>query len=287
MKKILMITLCALMITGLSGCAVRNYSTYENSGKYTAASSAALSEQINEIEINWSSGSVKIETYDGDAVKFSEVSSLDKQSDAIGEATENKTLKESLKMRYTVSDGKLIIQFCRSGLRVRLSAVEDLKKDLSIYVPAGSSFKLIDAVLMSADFYVNGVAADAIKCVSMSSESRFVDCKVDEIDVNTTSGNTTVNMKDVLKTMTYRTVSGDLTVDAEGIDALNVSSMSADITLNVKKADFTLSLTGLSASLEANGINYEITKEKAYKFGDGNGKITVDGQSGKVSVNAK
>ena len=46
-------------------------------------------------------------------------------------------------------------------------------------------------------------------------------------------------------------------------------------------------MTGLSMSLEANGINYEKTEEKTYKFGDGSGKITVNGQSGKVSVTVK
>ena len=162
-----------------------------------------------------------------------------------------------------------------------------MKKDLTIYVPADCTFKAIDAELASADLYINGVTADKIKCDNMSSENKYVDCAVNEITVNTMSGNTAVNTKDKLKKMTYNAMSGNLTVDAEGIDALDVSSMSADISLNVKNADFTLKLTGVTASLEANGINYEKTEENAYKFGDGNGKINFDSTSGKVSVNVK
>ncbi len=287
MKRLTIVVLSALLLVCLCGCAVQTYSTYENEGKYTAASSASLSEKIDGIKICWVSGSVKIETYDGETVKFAETSSLDKQNDSIGEATENKTLNESLKMRYLVSDGILCIQFCRSGLKVRSSAVAELEKELTVYVPAGGGLRSIDAELVSADLYIKGVKADLIKCDNMSSECRFIDCTADEITVNTMSGNTAVNVKDTIKSMKLDSMSGDLTVDADGIGELLVNGMSADITLNLKKADFTLSMTGLSMSLEANGINYEKTEEKTYKFGDGSGKITVNGQSGKVSVTVK
>ena len=121
----------------------------------------------------------------------------------------------------------------------------------------------------------------------MSAKNRLVDCVSDKITVNTMSGNTEITENGTVKSVSYSAMSGNLTVDADGIEELTAKTMSGDISLNLKKADFTLKLTGATASLEASGINYEITEEKAYKFGDGNGKITVDCASGKVSVTVK
>ena len=287
MKKAVVILLISAVLLSLAGCSVTSYSSYDNESKYTAATNAVITDEIDEIEINWISGSVKIETYDGDGIKIAETSSLDKKSDSIGEATENKTLSESLKMRYLSEDGKLTVQFCKSGLKVRSSAVSKLEKELTVYVPAGREFKLINANTVSAGLYMNGVTAELIRCDAVSAANKLVGCKANEIKVNTVSGDTEITTKDVLCKTTFKSVSGDLTAEAEGIADLDVSCTSADVILNVTKADFTLKLTGVTASLEANGINYEKTEEKAYKFGDGSGKITVDGVSAKVSVKQK
>lgn len=289
MKKVIFILIGAIILS-LYSCnflSTVDYSTFSDENSYTILSGEAAVNDIENIQINWVTGSVKIETYDGDAVKFFEVSSLDKDNDALGEATENKTLNESLKLRYKTDGGKLIIQFCKSGLRVRSGAVKDLKKDLTVYVPAETSFSIVEADVVSSDVYMNGLTATEIKCNGVSAESKLVDCKVDSISCKTVSGDTEIITDGALKKLSYDSVSGDLKIDAESVEELTANGVSADISLTLKKADFTLKLTGATASLEANGINYEKTEEKAYKFGDGAGNLKVDCVSGKVSVTVK
>lgn len=328
MKKIISVIVLSSLLLSLCACRIdiMNYSVYANAVKYTTGGGSVKAEEVKSIEVNWISGSVKIEVKDDtDTITFSETSSLDTEKDALGEATENKELKESLKMRYLVEGGKLIIQFCKSALSVRAAAVKDLKKDLTVTVPSDAEFEKIKADIVSSDLFVSKAIASDISVNSVSADVKLVDIKTDAAVCKTVSGNVEIKTDNALKTLRTDTVSGDLNaectadetefrsvsgktefktgsdlkkmkvdttsgavkLEAPAVDELSVKGVSANVSLILEKADLTLKMTGVSTSVEANGVKYEKTEEKTYKFGDGAGSVTVNSVSGTVSIEVK
>ena len=277
----LLITLCSC--SGL----ITDFAAYVDPGSYTVGGGSVSADDIKEICVNWVSGSVKIEEADTDKITFSEVSSLDTEKDSLGEATENKELSESLKMRYKTDGGKLTIQFCKSALRIRTAAVKDLKKDLTVYVPKDVKYDEIRADVVSSDVYMAYIHTGKIALNSVSADMKLISCETDKIKCDTVSGNLTVTTDDDISEIDMDAVSGGLNVTAKSISKLDMDSVSANADLTLQKFDFTLKLTGVSASLDADGIVFEKTDEKNYKFGDGTGDITFESVSGKVRLEEK
>ncbi|MBO4422318.1 MAG: DUF4097 family beta strand repeat protein [Clostridia bacterium] len=266
---------------------VKNYSEYEHAEKYSVGSGTASAEDIRRIEISWVTGSVHVELYDKDVISFSEVSSLDRKKDSIGEATENKELSESLRMRYRTEDGVLSIQFCKSGLRVRDAAVKDLKKDLTVYVPAGASFGSVTVDSVSSDVYVSGVSAGDIKIDGVSAAIKLVNCGSAAISCSTVSGTVDVVSGANIESLSVSSVSGSISVDAPSLSALSASCVSANVSLRLEDTDLTVRMTGAVSHLYANGLEYEKTENDTYKFGTGKGSVSIDSVSGSVSLEAK
>lgn len=291
MKKIIaavLITLSLLLsFCGYSMTAFTEYSAYLNFSSYQTAAGKVSVSDITDIEINWVTGSVRIEESDTDEVSFSEVSSLDTEKDSLGEATENKEVSESLKMRYKVDGGKLTIQFCKSALRIRTGAVKDLKKDLTVYVPKGTKFSEIKTDVVSSGVYIGYVHTEKFTLNSISADMKLSGCEADAIKCDTVSGNLTVTTDEALQNMDFKSVSGALTVNARSVINLKADTVSANVELCLREFDFALTLSGISAEFEANGISYEKTGETNYKFNDGTGSVNFKSVSGKVRLEEK
>ena len=116
---------------------------------------------------------------------------------------------------------------------------------------------------------------------------KLVDCKTDKIKCDTVSGDLKITTDDVLKNIDMNSVSGNLTVNAKSVDKLDMDSVSANADLTLEVFDFDLKLSGVSTKLDADGISFEKTGEKNYKFGDGTGEITFESVSGKVRLEEK
>ncbi len=288
-KLVVLLLLITLTAAALCSCGdlITDFAAYTDAGSYTPGGGSVSADEIKEICVYWESGSVKIEESDTDKITFSEVSSLDTDKDSLGEATENKELQESLKMRYKADNGKLTIRFCKSGLRVRTGAVKDLKKDLTVYVPKGTEFSEVRADVVSSDVYMADIKAKKIEFNSVSADIKLVDCVTDGIKCDTVSGDLKIKTDDVLKKIDMNAVSGNLDVEARSVDQLDMQSVSANAELSLKEFDFALTLTGVSVKFEADGISYEKTGENKYKFGDGDGSITFESVSGKVRLEEK
>lgn len=286
-KLIVLLLLISLTVAPLCSCGnlITDFSSYVDANSYTTGGGSVS--DITEICVNWVSGSVKIEESDTDKITFSEKSSLDSEKDSIGESTENKELSESLKMRYKTDGGKLTIQYCKSGLRVRAAAIKDLKKDLTIYVPKGSDFSGIKADVVSSDVYMADIKAAKIELNSVSADMKLIDCEVDRIKCDTVSGGLKISTEDMLNDMEMNSVSGNLEISAKSVNKIDINSVSANAELSLKEFNFTLKLSGVSTKLEADGISYEKTDEKKYKFGDGTGDVSFESVSGKVRLEEK
>ena len=290
-KTVTAIILTLSLLLTFSGCTlsgnITEFTSYLNDNSYTVASGTVSVSDIKSIEINWETGSVKIEESDTDKISFSEVSNLDSDKDSLGEATENKELSESLKMRYKTDGGKLVIQFCKSALRVRTGAVKDLKKDLTVYVPKDVKFDEIKTNVISSAVYAAYLNAAVIELNGVSADLKLAGCDADTLKCDTVSGNFSVTTDGELKDLEFNSVSGDLTVNAKSVLKLAAVTVSANADLHLNEFDFLLTLSGVSTTLEDNGISYEKTGEKNYKFSDGAGSVKFESVSGKVRLEEK
>lgn len=170
--------------------------TYKNASDYTAGG-GEIYDAVSAIEVNWISGSINIEAYDGDSLQISETGA---------EGSEEQ-------LRYLVRNGRLIIQYRKSGFNWFFSKTH--KKSLTVKVPAETAAGLLklETDSVSAQVKISGITA--------------ADC-----DISNVSGDITLdNVK--LGRLDFDTVSGDLTASGE-INAFESDSTSG--TVNVSTA---------------------------------------------------
>ena len=290
MKKALSISVAAALLASLltlCGCSVMNYDTYDERKGYSVLTGTVSAEDINVIEINWVSGDIKIETSDTNKVTFTESVLSEKKADAFNDAAKNKELSESLRMRYKTENGKLTVQFCKSGLRVRSGAVKDLYKRLTVYVPAGTNLKTAEINTVSADISIKGLAIDTLRLNGVSARLDVSECALSRLKCDTVSGMINLYSSEKTDEITVNSVSGDVILNVPEIVKFEADCVSADVTLTLEKADFSLKFDGLSSALAADGASYEKTDNNTYKFGEGTGTARIESVSGKVSVKVK
>ncbi len=195
MKKILSflvsLGLGALSLT--SGCANTAVSyQYENAELYSKGS-ASLNVEIDEIEISWASGSVSVVYYDGETVSFAE--------------TANKDLTDDTELYFRTEAQTLKLQYIRSGTK----SPNDLKKDLTVYIPRGETLRELSLETVSADISLDSLA-------------------VTECEIENVSGDISVRLTE-LSRLSLQTVSGNAVVEFPTADELEVDSVSGNVTL--------------------------------------------------------
>jgi len=134
-----------------------SYETLDRTGFGSKEQPAAASElltDITEIEIHWLTGDVYLVESNADGVAF--------QEDYTGD-------NEDYRMRYRVSNGKLIIQPCKSRL---FSNMDLPRKALTVFLP-------------------DTLTLDNITVETVSANVELMGGSVDSLTVSTTSGNIT------------------------------------------------------------------------------------------------
>jgi DUF4097 and DUF4098 domain-containing protein YvlB len=275
MKRILTVfTLVLSLMTIMSGCVIRevNYGVYDNASSYTMAEDTVSLDNINEIDINWISGKVNIETSDTDKVTFSE--------------SHKDGISKDLYMRYLVANGKLTIQYCRSGLKVRNGSAP-VKKDLTVYVPSNVVFREIECDTVSSNLNMKGVATRELKLENVSGKVSLSDVRADEIDVETVSGNISIETDENVRRFEIETVSGNVTITAPSVSSVSAEGVSCSLTLNLDDADFRVELDGVSKRMKVDGTDYREVGDGNYVFGNGSGRVEVELVSGILEINVK
>ena len=169
---------------------------YPDSDKYSVGN-ASVSENINRAEIYWKSGGITVEAYDGETLEISETGA---ESD-------------SDRMRYMISDGKLIIRHGKSG--VTAGILKNNEKNLTVKIPqsmAGSFSELkIDSA--SSEVSITGITLTG------------------KLNIDNVSGEIKLN-NITAKTLDIDTASGSITADGITVDALKSDTVSGDIVAN-------------------------------------------------------
>ncbi len=220
-----------------------SYETLGRSGFGSEEQSAAASElltDITEIEIHWLTGDVYLVESDADGVTF--------QEDYTGS-------NEDYRMRYRVSNGKLIIQPCKSKL---FGSIDLPRKALTVFLP-------------------ETLMLDSITVETVSANVEPMGGIVNKLTITTTSGNITGPGLSA-KSFAFSTVSGDISltalpadgsdIDCETVsgearisctaapDEVSFNSVSGDLCLTLPEGScrYTLDLSTVSGDRDTDGF---------------------------------
>ena len=200
-----------------TGCSLSMFSRqvykYNNADKYKAGD-REISETIENIDIDYVSGNVKLNAVDTDKVTITE--------------TSNKSLTEDQKVHTWVDGNTLHVKFCASTNGI---SFEDIEKTLSIDVPSSQKLNDVYAEVSSGSISIKGIEASSVEGEASSGAIELV-CSSKVIDLEASSGAVYLTQTGDSDSIHISTSSGHITADVEKADKLDVSASSGSINVN-------------------------------------------------------
>lgn len=255
--------LLSILLTGL-GIGMFMVDTDIDMGHFIQGGSSVDAAQVRDIEIEWASGKINIETADVDTISFQEEGKFSDDQQMVY-STDYKTLS-----------------ICYSKPAIRIGFISTPSKDLTITVPENWQGGSIHIEAASADITLNNLSANSVELDSASGECVFTGCNLSELDVDTASGDITYN--GIVKTLSCDAASADITAvllqAPQSID-MDGASGSLDLTLP-EDCGFTVELDSLSGNFRS---DFTMSKNgDTYVCGNGACRIDVDSMSGDVII---
>ena len=220
---------------------------------------------IRELEINWVSGNILIQSGDVAEIQISESGVTD--ADYVMQVRQK---EEKLSIAFTQGTQSFL------GLGIH----GELSKDLTVVVPASWACEDLEIDVASAKVEIQGLTIRDLEFNGASGECNFTDCTVDSLDVNTASGDVyfTGRLRDFDCEAASASVYAKLSNVPEEMDLETMSGL-MDITLP-EDAGFTVSMESMKASFSS---EFDTTTQgNRYVCGNGQCKISVESMSGEV-----
>lgn len=255
--------LLILVPTLIFGIAAGQYAVRVDYDSYAMGSGELPASQMREIEIEWASGSITVETADTDTITFHEVGDSNSEP-----------------MVYRVEGSKLTISHAEPKVYFGFNFSSD--KDLYITLPRDWNCEELSINAASTELTVNDLTAGEIDFDSASGNGEFNRCNVSELNVDCASG--TLFFTGSLSTLDCDTASGDVTAILQNVPrSISFDGASADLDLTLpENAGFSLLLDSISGKFTSEFPT--IHENGRYICGDGECKIEVDGASGNVTI---
>lgn len=240
---------------------------YDNADSYTIGSGSVEADEITDLEINWISGSVDIDVYDGDVITF----------------TEPEGLKEDYQLRYRVSGGKLIIQFCKPSWTFGF-VKNPSSKQLTMQIPRSMLPQLneVDLSVTSAKVTAESLQANICEVDNVSGELTFRNCTFGNINVDTVSGG--LDYTGTVETVDFDGVSSNLKLDLNNTPReVQSDVVSGEVRMTLPKdSAFSARLDTVSGKLTC---EFPTTSQgETIYCGTGGGTYEFDSVSGGVSI---
>lgn len=290
-------------VLALSGCSFSPI-IYANAEKYSVGD-AEIADKIENIEINWASGSVNVVSHSEDTFLLSE-----KTGDGIS---------DDLRMHWWLEGSTLHVKFAASGANLWLFRTGN--KKLTLTVPETTSFNDITIKSASAEVNADGLVAEDLS-VSTASGNMTISCTANTVKLGSASGNVELTQKGKAEKIGIDTASGKIVADLGQADQVELESASGKInvtaalvdSLSVKATsgavscefeatpsecrlravsgevtlilpddpDFTAKISTASGDFES---DFALKKDgNTYICGNGDGNIDIETASGDVSI---
>lgn len=284
MKKLALILLFTALILMLCSCTSISY-VYSNSNRYSSGE-ACITQRVEEIDINWTEGSVTVAYHNGDDILLSE--------------TASRNLKRNTELHWYVDGHKLYIQYAASGVRIP----SNLNKKLTVLLPEDLRLDEVNISVASAKIEVDGIDADQFHLQSASGKISLKQVNhSDAIVLETASGAVSVTAENTDK-LSITSVSGKVTADVLQADEVKVTATSGSVKLQFSDVPDSIDASNVSGGVticlpESAGFKAKLKSvsgtvrcqqdaqrsgNNTYTYGDGQCQISVDTVSGSLSI---
>ena len=211
-KTVYAVGVALIGMMAMGGCKLHNTNDYENlmehymnkygdvtlgnskdAKYYVMGGSTFAASDVSELNIDWVSGTVTIEAYDGTEV-------------AISETTED-ALTDSTTMHYFLeSDGTLNIRFGIPGMKAQGENLPD--KNLLVRVPRTLRLDEVEMNGLGRSIQMDSVRCSTLEMNSVSRQITLNECEIKDIEVNSVSTNVEATFSKMPEDIELNTVSG-------------------------------------------------------------------------------
>ncbi len=265
---------------------------------YTGSNSYSVpADGIDKIRVEWVSGLVRVQPYEGTDIKLDEMS--------------NDNISEEYALRYKIADGKLTVRFCKKhtwyGVDTSMLNINEIikPKELVVSVPramleSGEMDIQLDGV--SNDAYISGARLGELDANSISGDIDIENITAKEMELDTVSG--LINANDcAADTIKAVSISGEMTIDggygnaklnstsggvwftdeSDGIKELKIGTVSGDVTMQLPQgAGFNMMVSTVSGDVSS---VFGLTKNGSnYVYGDASADFDIDTVSGDITI---
>ena len=265
---------------------------------YTGSNSYSVpADGIDKIRVEWVSGLVRVQPYEGTDIKLDEMS--------------NDNISEEYALRYKIADGKLTVRFCKKhtwyGVDAAMLNLDEIikPKELVVSVPramleSGEMDIQLDGV--SNDAYISSARLGELDANSISGDIDIENITAKEIELDTVSG--LINANDcAADTIKVVSISGEMTIDggygnaklnstsggvwftdeSDGIKELKIGTVSGDVTMQLPQgAGFNMMVSTVSGDVSS---VFGLTKNGSnYVYGDASADFDIDTVSGDITI---
>lgn len=228
---------------------------------------AQFSADIQEIEIDWVSGSIRLLPTNVSSIEVSE-SGKDTSKYPMICKQDGQTLK---------------IEYCAN---TTFGDLKNLKfsKDLTILVPMDWEGRALKVDAASAKLYVQDLTIRDVESDTASGTNQFDNCTVEELDIDTASGD--IRFSGSLNRLDCDSASASVYAELSNVPSeINMDTASGAVELVLPKdAGFAVKMDTMSGKFDSD-FPYS-TKNGVYLSGDGACRITMSSMSGKVTIRA-
>lgn len=220
-------------------------------------------EEIDRLNIDWAAGKIVILPVEGSEIAVTE--------ELLGEEDE---------MVLKLDGSTLYVEYSENAVSLNFGSIN--KKNLYITVPQDWVCKELDIDAASATVQAERLTIQKAASSTASGDHTFRDCKVEQLTLETISGN--LDYSGTLDKLDFGGVSAQADVVVTNFPkSIDVETVSGDVNLTLpKECGFTLEKDSVSGHFSS---ELETRKENGkYVYGDGQCKIDVEGVSASITI---
>lgn len=279
------LVLTGVLVWGVNGSHNLNFFSFNlfggsgmsyNDDDYTIGGGDVDKTLVNEIEVNWTAGDVKVNVFNPEITGTNEIS--------ISEESGTQ-LEEDYEMRYKVEDGVLKIMFAKPNVKFQ-GIFKSLDKDLTINLPINHDLTDVTIDTVSANIDVESLSLPyGVKLATVSGDINANRLDADSMDAETVSGEIRCT-EGIFGRTRMESVSGAIYATYLGGAPNDVSmeTVSGSITIGFPKSTegFKVDYDKVSGDFDCE-FDVKINKNMAI-YDNGENKISLETVSGNLKI---
>ena len=225
---------------------------FANADQYTSGDTEITS-PVDALEIDWTSGEVRIEHHAGTGIIVSE--------------TADAALSEDQKLRWWLDGATLRISYMKPGINLSFN----FRKVLTVSLPEGTVLKAADIRATSADLILPGLDADEIR-IETTSGSVDASTAANRLTVSSTSGDLSIRQDSGLDSASFSATSGSISAALAGAREITADTSSGSIGISVSGSVKNIRLSSTSGRI-CPDLSYAEKAEFSSTSGGVSGKV--------------